>query len=245
MPANPSPDHRSDGQARRETVVVLAGGDGAHPDLLLPAADLVVAADSGAELAVRMRLAVDLLVGDLDSIKADTLVRLREGGTEVHRHHPDKDATDLELALALATAEDPTRLILVGGHGGRLDHALATPAALAAVARPGRQVEAWLGAASVQVTQDEARIDARPGELVSLLAWGGLVHGLSTDGLRWALHDFTLEPGSTRGVSNEATTSLARVSVTSGTLLVVRPHALEPAADGTPVAGRPAPTEGP
>ncbi len=143
------------------TVVVLAGGDEGPGGLRLPAADLVVAADSGAEVARRLGLRVDVLVGDLDSVRADTLSALRDADTEVVRHHRDKDATDLELALALATVGDPTRVVLVGGHGGRLDHALAVPGALATVARPGRRVEAWLGPASLQVTQDEVWVDGR------------------------------------------------------------------------------------
>lgn len=224
------------------TVVVLAGGDPAHPDLVVPPADLVVAADSGAEVASDLGLVTDLLIGDLDSIRADTLGRLREAGTEVQRHHPDKDATDLELALAAATAAEPARIVLVGGHGGRLDHALSVPGALAAVTAQGRRVEAWLGPALVQVTVDGATIHAREGEQVSLLAFGGSVEGLTTEGLRWPLHDFTLEVTSTRGISNQATSSPARVTVGRGTLIIVRPHALEPEADGqVPVPRRPIP----
>lgn len=243
-PQRDAPDadaSRPGAEGRPATVLVLAGGEATRP-VRLPAADLVVAADSGAEVARRLGLRVDVLVGDLDSVRADTLAALRESGAEVVRHHRDKDATDLELALTLATAGDPDRLVLVGGHGGRLDHALATPGALATVARPGRRVEAWLGRASVQATRDVVQVGGRPGELVSLLPWAGDARGVTTEGLRWALDDFTLESGSTRGVSNEVATPPARVAVAEGTLLVVRPHALAPAADARPpVPDRPAP----
>ncbi|WCO65634.1 thiamine diphosphokinase [Iamia majanohamensis] len=239
---DPQRDAVEGSPSRPATVLVLAGGEATHPDVVLPTADLVVAADSGAEVARRLGLRVDVLVGDLDSVGAETLAALREGGAEVVRHHRDKDATDLELALDLATAGDPDHLVLVGGHGGRLDHALATPGALATVARPGRRVEAWLGRASVQATRDVVRVDGRPGELVSLLPWAGAARGVTTEGLRWALDDFTLDPGSTRGVSNEVARAPARVALSEGTLLVVRPHALDPAADvRPPVPDRPAP----
>ncbi|CAN5577265.1 thiamine diphosphokinase [soil metagenome] len=225
---------------KRPTVLVLAGGDPPHPDLVLPEADLVVAADSGAHLAVAHGRQVDVLVGDLDSIAADALAAIRRTDAQVEDHHPDKDATDLELALARAAAEGPGRLVLVGGHGGRLDHSLSVPGALAQVAAPGRSVEAWLGSAQVLVTADEVVLDARPGEQVSLLAWGGDAHGVSTEGLRWTLSEFTLEAGSTRGISNEALARPARVAVTGGTLVVVRPHALDPDADpGDVVPPRP------
>lgn len=227
--------------APERTVVVLAGGDPTHPHLALDRPALVVAADSGAERAPALGLAVDVLVGDLDSLAPDAVAALEAGGTRVVRHHPDKDATDLELALATALAGDPDRLVVVGGDGGRLDHALAAVGALAAVARPGRRVEAWMGPALVQVTVDEVVVDGRPGELVSLVPLGGPVEGVTTDGLRWPLDDATFPLGTTWGVSNEVASVPATVRVAAGVLAVVRPHALDPAADAlrAPVPPRP------
>jgi len=240
------------------TVVVLAGGDPPVAPPPLPPADLVVAADGGAARAAPLGLTVDVVVGDLDSIAPDHLDELRAAGARVEAHHPDKDATDLDLALATAlrtldhgaeggarTAAgvaadadvnsggrgEPGRVVLVGGHGGRLDHHLATFAALAAVAAPGRRIEAWLGAAQVLVVADRREVPGRPGELVSLLALGGPVSGVTTEGLRWPLVDFDLPSTSTLGVSNEIVTSPTSVSVTGGVLAVVRPHALTPERD--------------
>jgi len=124
--------------------------------------------------------------------------------------------------------------VLVGGHGGRLDHALATMGALAAVAAPGRRVEAWMGPAHVAVTVDEVPVLGRPGELVSLVPLGGAVDGVTTTGLRWPLADAHLPFGSTWGVSNEVVADPADpagVTVTAGVLAVVRPHALDPGSD--------------
>ncbi len=60
-----------------------------------------------------------------------------------------------------------------------------------------------------------------PVDLVSLLATGGPAAGVSTTGLRWPLDDAVLEPGSTRGVSNELTGGRATVTVREGSLLVI------------------------
>jgi thiamine pyrophosphokinase len=239
---------RSDatGQERARVAVVLAGGDGAHPDLVLPRAGLVVAADSGADQAAPLGLDVDVVVGDLDSIAPQTLADLRHAGVAVEGHHPDKDATDVDLALARAVAGDPERIVLVGGHGGRLDHALATLAALAGVAAPGRRVEAWMGPAQVVVTVDEAAVEARPGEIVSLLPVGGPAEGVTTTGLRWPLVDATLPPWSTWGMSNEVVGDPPGVTVRRGVLAVVRPHALTPELDAPDaVPTRPANPEEP
>lgn len=227
------PDHRSDAVAirRARVAIVLAGGDVAHQGLVLPRAGLVVAADSGADQAAALGLDVDVVVGDLDSISPRTLADLRDAGVVVEDHHPDKDATDVDLALARAVAADPERLVLVGGHGGRLDHAMATLAALAGVAAPRRRVEAWMGPAQVVVTVDAAEVEARVGEIVSLLPVGGAASGVTTAGLRWPLDDASLPPWSTWGMSNEVVSEPTAVTVRSGVLAVVRPHALAPELD--------------
>jgi thiamine pyrophosphokinase len=213
------------------TVLVVTGGDPPHAGLVLPPADLVVAADSGGDHAAALGLVVDVLVGDLDSVAPATVTAVEAAGGEVVRLSRDKDATDVELALDAAWGRGAERLVLVGGHGGRLDHALATMGALAAVAAPGRRVEAWMGPAHVAVTVDVAAVDGRPGELVSLVPLGGPVDGVTTTGLRWPLVDAHLPFGSTWGVSNEMVAGPARVTVTGGVLAVVRPHALDPERD--------------
>lgn len=213
------------------TVVVLAGGDPPHRRLVLPRADVVVAADGGAASAAVLGLRVDVLVGDLDSIDGRALAALEASGTEVQRHPRDKDATDLALALDVAAGIGATRIVVVGGHGGRLDHSLAAFAALAAVARPERRVEAWMGEAQVIVAAGRATIAARVGELVSLLPLGGPARGVTTTGLRWALDDAELDSVSTLGVSNEAAADPFTVSVADGVVAAVRPHALAPDQD--------------
>lgn len=222
------------GSSGTGTVVVLAGGERPHPRLALPAAELVVAADSGADDAVGLGTAVDVLVGDLDSVAETTRARLSHAGARIEAHPRDKDATDLELAVEVALAHRPSVLVVVGGHGGRLDHAWAVLGLLAATARHVDRLEAWMGAAQVAFAGPRgatAEMPARVGELVSLVAVAGDVHGVTTDGLRWPLEDAAIPGGSGWGMSNEAVTTPARITVDDGTLAVVRPHALSPEAD--------------
>ena len=98
-------------------------------------ATVVVAADGGARHARREGVAVDHLVGDLDSIGPTELEHLRVGGTQVHLASADKDETDFELALDLAleligSPLPGAEVLVVGGSGGRLDHLLAIVAVL-------------------------------------------------------------------------------------------------------------------
>ena len=205
---------------------VFAGGDPPDAAVLrdLPRADLVIAADSGLGHAQRLGVAVDLLVGDLDSVDADALEAAVAAGVDVEQHPTAKDATDLELALDAAVQRGARSALVVGGHGGRLDHLLANALLCASPRFATLRIEARMGDARVTVIHDRAEIDGAPGSLCSLLPVGGPADGVSTTGLRFPLHNETLEPGSTRGVSNEFLASTATVSLQGGVLLAVVPN---------------------
>ena len=201
------------------TVVVLADGPDRPVGFELAPGAVVVAADGGAALASELGLEVDLLVGDLDSIASEVLA----GIEQVERHPAVKDATDLELAFAAALRLEPERILVLGGAGGRLDHVLGGLLLLAADAYAGVQVDAQLGTAAVHVVRGERTLQGEVGERVSLFAMHGPAHGVVTEGLVYPLRGETLQPGSTRGVSNVFAGQEATIRMERGVLLAVRP----------------------
>jgi thiamine pyrophosphokinase len=205
--------------------LVFAGGDPVPAGVAdhLPRDALVVAADSGVEQALALGRAVDVAVGDFDSVTPEALERAVAGGALVERHPVEKDATDLELALLAARAAGARHVTVVGGYGGRFDHLLANAVLLAGDDFADLEVDALMGPARVVVVRREVRLTGRPGELVSLLAVGGVARRVRTDGLRYPLRGEDLMPGSTRGISNELVGSLAGVAVAGGVLLAVQP----------------------
>jgi thiamine pyrophosphokinase len=216
------PDSRD---ARGRVALVFAGGDPPGPWDVPESlhADLVVAADSGLEHARALGIAVDLVVGDLDSVDPAVLDAAIADGVEVEQHPVAKDATDLELALDAALARGATRVLVLGAHGGRLDHFLANVLLLTSRRFASAQVEARLDGAHVSVVRERVELVAHAGALCSLLPVGGPAVGVRTDGLRYPLDHETLEPGTTRGVSNELLTDTATVSLDSGVLVAVLP----------------------
>ena len=208
-----------------DTIVVVTGGD---PVSLaergrVPDGALVIAADSGLDHAHALGLRVDVAVGDFDSVSPPALARAEASGAVVERHPAAKDATDLELALDAALARGPQRIVVLGGHGGRVDHLLANAALLTSERYAAVEVVAHMGGATLTVVRDEAELQGQRGELVSLLALHRPAVGVTTHGLLYPLTGEDLEPGSTRGVSNELVTPPGRVSLEAGVLLVVQP----------------------
>ncbi len=206
---------------RLTTVVIVTGGDRlpqSVTDGLLPP-DFVIAADSGLDHAESLGLIPDLVVGDFDSVSPEALARF-DGPIE--RHPVAKGATDLELALDAAVLRQPERILVLGGHGGRLDHFLANALVLTTVPRR-IEVEWRAGHASIGIVRDSRRLEGAIGDKVSLVPIGGDVHGVTTTGLRWPLRHATLTLGTTLGVSNEFSEPVAEVSVTAGTLFTIIP----------------------
>lgn len=194
-------------------------------------ADLVIAADGGLRRVQKLGMHVDVVVGDMDSVDVVALAEVEVGGAEIVRHDPDKDATDLELALRLACERGASSITLIGGHGGRLDHFLGNIALLASLPK-GVQAQALMGETEMFVTHGygmcgtaklggELVLSGEPGRLVSLIPCGGDAAGIKTEGLRWSLASETLPLGTSRGISNEMTGTHAKVSLESGTLLVI------------------------
>ena len=209
------------------TVVIFSGGAAprASAASLVPAGSSVVAADRGVDHALALGIVPDLAVGDFDSVSASGLERVVDAGGEVQRHRPDKDATDLELALDAGLDRSAERLIVIGGDAGRLDHLLASVAVLARPRHAGLRVEAHLGDHRVDVVHPGQRtaLSGAPGVLVTLLAHGGPATGVTTTGLRFALADAVLDPWSSLGVSNEFAEATASVTIASGVVLAITP----------------------
>jgi thiamine pyrophosphokinase len=210
-------------------VVVIAGGDAIDPRLraAVPDGAAVLAADSGADHALALGLRVDELIGDLDSVQPQSIDAVAAAGGAIERHPAAKDHTDLELALLRAVDRGPERIIVIGGHGARDDHHLANRLLLASPWLAGTDVIAWSGRARIAVVRSRTTFGGPGGSLLSLFAVGGPAGPIQTSGLRYPLRGEILEPGSTRGVSNELVATGAEVMTDGGVLLAVQPNALD------------------
>ncbi|HLF68880.1 MAG TPA: thiamine diphosphokinase, partial [Gaiellaceae bacterium] len=191
--------------------------------LAVPLGAAVVAAEGGLDHAHALGLEVTVAVGDFDSASPEAVREAEADGVLVDRHPADKDATDLELALETALTFAPRRILVLAGAGDRLDHLLGALLLLGSARWSAVEIDAEIGPARVHVIRGQREIAGRAGELVSLLALHGPAEAVWTEGLVYELRGETLEPGSSRGVSNLFATDTARVSVERGVVLAVRP----------------------
>jgi thiamine pyrophosphokinase len=214
--------------------VIVANGELGHPadaKARLNSADFVIAADGGLQHCLNLGLTPDLIVGDLDSVPQATLDKVERAGAHISRYPRRKDATDLELAISESKQRDQLDITIMAAIGGRWDQSLANLHLLAHPEFAGLDLKIVDGPQSAFRVQagKPLTIHGRPGDTVSLLAIGGSVQGVRTEGLEYALNGEALTHGSSRGVSNVLSAESARVAVSRGTLLCLLLHGGEAA----------------
>ena len=210
---------------KTNSVLVVAGGEpwsGPLPNLG-NSFSRVIAADSGIDLALQLGLSVSVVIGDMDSAAPAALAQAERDGARIDRHPKDKDATDLELALDLACSDGATRIVVIGGSGGRMSHFLGNAALLASAKYAAITISWLLPGTDVHVVNPSRPviIAGGKGDLLSLIPLGGACTGVTATSLRWPLEDDDLTSAATRGLSNEMLTDQTELTVADGTLLAV------------------------
>ena len=190
----------------------------------LDGADLLVAADGGTLALERWGIVPHAIVGDLDSLGLERARSYEARGVVVVPYSPEKDESDLELALAYVVKAKADDIVLLGIFGGeRFDHELANVLLIAADAYRGRRMRAVRGDVTVRAVHggEQLELAGAAGDLVTLLAVNGDAVGVRTHRLRYPLAGETLPFGTARGLSNLVVTAGASVACDRGVLLVI------------------------
>lgn len=204
-----------------DRALVIASGADVEQVRRAGPADRVICADAGLEIALAAELAVDLVVGDLDSVDDAMVAEAVAAGVSVQSHPGDKDESDLELALGAAMASGATEIGVHLASGGRLDHQLANLLVLASPRWRAASVSATVGTDRVWVVHQRRVLPLEVGAPLALHAVGGDAHGVRTVGLRFELVDERLDAMAARGIANIVDRSDPEISLRSGILLAI------------------------
>lgn len=184
--------------------------------LIIPDGAYVIAADAGLEHLDRAGIVPDLIVGDFDS-----LGKVPEG-SNIIEHAPEKDDTDMMLAVKEALARGADTIIIYGGLGGRLDHVFANMQTLAFIANQGaRGYLVGCGIVCTAIKNGTISFDADMRGVVSVFCLGDTARGVDLVGLKYPLSDHTMTCDMPLGVSNEFMGVPSLVSVRDGILAVM------------------------
>jgi thiamine pyrophosphokinase len=178
-------------------------------------ADLIVAADGGANAAREYGIHPHVIIGDLDSI-TQTTQRFFSSSTILCVDRQDN--TDLEKALDYVASRKIRKAVVIGATGKRIDFTLGNLSVL------------WAYTAFLDLTfigdgwmaipvRSKVTLRARLGTIVSLIPFGSC-SGITLKGLQYPLTNASMNVGEI-GVSNAVRNSPFTVRVNRGHMLLL------------------------
>ncbi|MFS0778686.1 thiamine diphosphokinase [Neobacillus sp. 3P2-tot-E-2] len=208
---------------------ILAGG----PEEFLPNLheyssknDIWVGVDRGVYTLINKKITPEIAFGDFDSVSKEELIVIESFVNEMRRYKPEKNETDMELALNWAIKQMPVLIRIFGATGGRLDHLLANVHLLVKPVVEENHVNIILidnqnilslkapGSYKIEKRADKKYISFVPLTLD--------VKGVTLRGFKYPLKNRHISIGSTLCISNELISNYGTFSFSEGILLVIR-----------------------
>lgn len=199
-----------------QPVTVIGGGDVTQDDVrvAIQLAPTCIAADSGADRALAMKVDLVAVIGDMDSISQEARAQIPP---DRFHHIAEQDSTDFDKALRHISAP---AIVAIGFTGGRIDHQLAAFHTL--VMRPDQHVLLLGKEDIVFLCPRRFSLDMPEGTRVSLFPMRS-VKGRS-EGLFWPIEGISFGPGVRSGTSNHATGRLV-LEMENPAMLCILPRA--------------------
>lgn len=183
--------------------------------------DYVICLDGGYNIAINAGIKADLLMGDMDSLSGDI-----PNDIPLERFQPEKDYSDLELALRKAAELNAKNVSIIGGIGGRLDHTIANIQLLSQYTDSFESLTMLDGRNKCFVLNKAQMsgisIKPEPDSYLSCFSLSEQCTGLTMKNVKYPLDDHTLPRTGSLCVSNEFKNEKdAMLSIKTGTLLIV------------------------
>lgn len=178
----------------------------------------LICADGGANKAKILKLEPKIIIGDLDSIRVDT-IEYYSNTAEIIQIKRQND-TDVEKALKWAIKNKYAEAVLIGATGDRLDHTFCN---LGIVLKFYKLIKIILIAERSILIPYTGDVEIRtvPGETISLYGFNNKTK-VTTKGLKFPLVDEALPFGVRESTSNVAVGEKIRLTIKGGIIFVVR-----------------------
>lgn len=180
----------------------------------------VIACDGGLCHCHLLDISPNCIVGDLDSVPSEILASYKQ--IPLLQFPPEKDFSDLELAIAHANEEGASSIEILAALGGRLDHQFANIHVLAnsSVSAVLRDETTFIQI--IKATPNPTTLYKKDGNILTLLPLTSTAEGIVTEGLQYPLNNESLSVGYARGLSNLITDEYATISLKLGLLVAIQ-----------------------
>lgn len=179
--------------------------------------DYILCADGGYNHAQKAGIIPHYLIGDFDSLEGNMPPDI-----ERMTYPCEKDDTDTGLCLQAALELGCKDILIIGGLGGRFDHALANIQAMSGIAGKVQRIAIKDNKNYCTILQNNSLcLQKQEGRHISVLSLSDESTGVSIVGAKYPLSDYTMVRTFPLGVSNEYEKDTITISVENGTLLII------------------------
>lgn len=210
--------------------IVAGGPEGYIPDLSKweEASCIWIGVDRGVVYLINKHIPVHAAFGDFDSITENEWNKVKELSKVIEKFQPEKDETDMELALNWAIEQNPDSIKLFGATGGRMDHTVANLQLLLGniLKKTGIPIEIIDKQNRLRLVKEGTYSIKKEEEYpyISFFPFHTNIVGLTLEGFKYPLLMHNLPIHSTLCVSNELIKETGTFSFQKGILMLIRSH---------------------
>ena len=157
--------------------------------------------DGGTEYLYKLLLQPTQIIGDFDSIDENTKKRAIRDGADINSFDPDKDRTDLEIALDVAKKNKGKDITIIGGEGNDIDHLFGNLLTISSF--HSTEEIMWVTKLETIIFSTKQFFKIKKNSTFSILPLSR-IENLSIKGAKWDIDNENIPYGSTRTLRNSA-----------------------------------------
>jgi thiamine pyrophosphokinase len=187
---------------------------------------LWVGVDRGVFTLINKGIQPNIAFGDFDSVSSQEFKQIEYKVKHLEKFKPEKDETDMELALNWALEQKPDQIHIFGASGGRLDHFFANVQLLISPVISQTKTEICLiDRKNILFVKAAGKYEIKKipdKKYISFVPVSFNIKDLTLEGFKYPLQDSHISIGSTLCISNELIRDYGTFSFSEGILIVVR-----------------------
>ena len=181
----------------------------------------IIAVDKGLEILDECKIKPNYIIGDFDSVNPELINKY--SNSKIIKLNPEKDLTDTHSAIDLALEIKSTEITILGAIGTRLDHTMANIHILKQALDKNIKAKIVNEKNEIELINKEIIIKKDDNyKYVSIIPLTTNVTGITIEGMKYIINDYTLSIGDSLGVSNEQIDKEAKISIKTGILVVIK-----------------------
>ena len=180
--------------------------------------DEIIAVDSGIEHLLNLSLDPNTLIGDLDSISKNSLDEVKKNGVKILAFNSNKDQTDFELALNYLEEAEKSKVYIIGGESGEIDHLISI--FLLIPSKSFFENIIWLYGDKRIIFRQKIELNIKKFTKFSIIPLSDLTN-LSIDGAEWNLDNKDIQFGETLTLRNSTNEEQLNIRCDKGVFALI------------------------